>query len=75
MVKLKLSRPPEGNESKILTDFNKGQSLKPKKYSLKNRNKPILEPKSKTNFQGWCTDLEGNIIYLGPRAYDKFTEK
>ena len=68
MVELKSSRPPEGNESKISTDRNKGQESKPKKYKGKKPwNKPIPEPKIKTDFQGRFTDLEGYTFDLEPR--------
>ena len=73
MVKSKPSHPPEGNELKIPTYRNKGQKSNPKKYiGKKPRNKPILEPKSETGFQGQCTDLEDYIFGLGPRAYETF---
>ena len=77
MVKSKPSRPPEGNELKIPTDGNKGQVSKPKKYRGKKqpRNKSSLEPETETDFQGWCTDLEGYTFDLGPRASDKFSRK
>ena len=76
MVELKPSRPPEGNESKIPTDMNKGQSCNPKKYRCKKPgNKLIPDPKAKTDFQGWCTDLEGYIFDPGPRASGKFARK
>ena len=70
----KPSRPPEGNELKIPTDGNKGQVSKPKKYrgNKQLRNKSSLEPETNTDFQGWCTDLEGYTFDLGPRASDKF---
>ena len=74
MVKSKPSRPPEGNESKIPNDGNKVQSSNPKKYIGKKqpRNKSSLEPKTETDIQGRCTDLEGCTFDLGPRASDKF---
>ena len=74
MVESKPSRPPEGNELKILPDRNKGQVSKPKKYRGKKqpRNKSSLEPETETDFQGRCTDLEGYTFDLGPRASDKF---
>ena len=76
MVKSKPSRPPKGNESKISTDRNKGQSSNPKKYrGKKYLNKPSLDPKTETGFQGRCTDLEGCTFDLGPRASDKFSRK
>ena len=77
MVESKPSLPPEGNELKIHTDGNKVQAFIPKKYRGKKqpRNKPILEPETKTNFQGWCTDLGGYNFDLGPRASDKFARK
>ena len=60
MVESKPSRPPEGNEFNIPTDGNKGQASKPKKYrGKKPQNKPSLEPKTETDFQGRCNDLEG----------------
>ena len=74
MVKLKPFRPPEGNELNIPTDGNKGQVSKPKKYRCKKqpRNKSSLEPETKTDFRGRCTDLEGYTVDIGPRASDKF---
>ena len=74
MVKLKPSRPPEGNELKIPTDGNKGQVSKPKNYRGKKQpqNKSSLEPKTETDFKGRCTDLEYYTFDLGPRASDKF---
>ena len=74
MVKSKPSRPPEGNELNILTDGNKGQASKPNNYRGKkqHKNKSILEPKTKTDFQGRCTNLEGYTFDLVPRASDKF---
>ena len=73
MVKSKPPRPPEGNEMNIPTDGNKGQASKPKKYRGKKqpRNKPSLDPKTETYFQGRCTDLEGYNFDLGPRVSDK----
>ena len=74
MVRSKPSCPPEGNELEILTDGNKGQASKPNKYRVKKPwNKPTPEPKTKTDFQVWCTDLEGYTFDLGPRASNKFS--
>ena len=75
MVESKPSRPPEGNELNIPTDGNKGQVSKPKKYRGKKqpRNKSSLDPKTETDFQGRCTDLEGYTFDLGPRASYKFS--
>ena len=76
IVKSKPSRTPEGNKSKILTDRNKGQDPNPKKYiGKKPRNKTTPEPEAETNFQGWCTNLEGWRFDLGTRASDKFPPK
>ena len=51
MVNLQPSRPPEGNESNILTDGNKGKSYKPKKYrGKKSRNKLSPEHETETDF-------------------------
>ena len=77
MVESKPSHPPEGNELKIPTDWNKGQASKPKKYSGKKqpRNKSSLDPETETDFQGRCTDSEGYTFDLGPRASDKFSRK
>ena len=73
MVESKPSHPPEGNKFKIPNDRNKVQASKPNKYRGKKPwNKPSPEPETETNFQGWCTDLEGYTFDLGPRAYDKF---
>ena len=74
MVEPKPSRPPEVNELKIPNDENKGQASKPKKYRVKKpRNKPSLDPKTETDFQGRCTDLGGYTFDLGPIASDKFS--
>ena len=77
MAKQKPSRPPEGNELKISTDGNKGQVSKPKKYRGKKQpqNKSSLDPKTETDFQGRCTDLEGYTFDLGPRLSDNFARK
>ena len=77
MVGLNPSRSTEGNELKISTDGEKGQVSKPKKYRGKKqlRNKSSLEPETNTDFQGWCTDLEGYTFDLGSRASDKFSRK
>ena len=52
----------------------KWQAPKSNKYRGKNTwtKYQVLEPKSKTNFKVWCSDLEGCIFDLGPRASDKF---
>ena len=56
---------------------NKEQSPKSNKY----RGKKILtkyqgpKPKAKINFKGQCSDLEGYILDLEPRALDKFARK
>ena len=77
MVKSKPYRPPEVNELKILTNGNKVQASKPKKYIGKKQpqNKPILEPKTDTDFQGRCTDLEGYNFDLGSRTSEFFPRK
>ena len=73
MVKSKPSRPPEGNELKIPTDGNKVQASKPKKYRDKNpQNKPIPEPETETDFQGWYTDLQRYTFDLVPISSNKF---
>ena len=74
MVKLKPSRPPEGNELKISTDSNKVLASNPNKYRVnkKPRNKSSLETETETDFQGRCTELEGYTFDLGPRASGKF---
>ena len=76
MVKSKPSHPPGENELNIPTDGNKGQASKTKKYRGKKPKKnPSPEPKSQTEFQGRCTDLEGYTFDLGPIASDKFAQK
>ena len=71
---MKPSFPPEGNELNIPTDRNKGQASKTKMYrGKKHQNKPSPEPKTNTDFQGRCTDLEGCTFDLGPIASEKFT--
>ena len=74
MVKSKPSRPPEGNKSKIPTDGNKLQSSNPNKYrGNEPQNTPSPDPKTDTDFQGRCTDLEGYTFDPVPRASDKFS--
>ena len=74
MVESKPYRPPEGNELNIPTDGNKVQASNPKKYiGKKLQNKPILEPKTETEFQGRFTDLEGYTFDLVPRASENFS--
>ena len=76
MVKSKLYHPTEVNESNIPTDRNKGQASNPKDYiGKKPRNKPSPKPEAKTDFQGWCTDFEGCIFYIGPRESKKISEQ
>ena len=77
MVRLKPSRSPEGNESKIPTDRNKVQDSKPKKYRGKKqpRNKSSLESETEIDFQGRCTDLEDYSFDLVPRASEKLVIK
>ena len=74
VVVSKPSRPPKGNESKNSTDKNKGQALKSNNYrGKKTRNiSQGPEPKAETNFKGRCSDLEGYISEIGPRASEKF---
>ena len=73
MAKLKPSLPPEINEFNIPNYGGKRQASNTKKYRVKKpRNKPILEHKSETDFQGRCTDSEGYIFDLGTRALNKF---
>ena len=74
MVKSKPSHPNEGNELKILNDGNKGQASNHKKYrGNKPKNKPSPEPETKTDSQGWCTDLEFYTFDPGPRTSEKFS--
>ena len=76
MVKSKPSCTPESNKLKNPNDGNKVKSSKPKKYrGKKPRNNPSLDLEAKTNIQGWCTNLEGYIFDLGPRASGKFAQK
>ena len=73
MAKYRPSCPPEGNELKTTIEGNKGQASRPKKYrGKKPQNKPILDPETKTDFQGRCTDLKGYTFDLGPGASNKF---
>ena len=58
MAKLKPSLPPKVNKYNIPTDRSKGKAHNTKKYrGKKPRNKPRLEPKYETDFQGRCTDF------------------
>ena len=74
MVESKPSRPPEGDKLKIPTDGEKGQASNPKNYrGNKPLNKLSPELETKTDFQGWCTDLEGYTFDLGPRESENFS--
>ena len=74
MVKSKPSFSPEGIESEIPTDGNKGKASKPKNYKGKKpRNKPSPELEAENDFHSWCTDLEGYTFDLGTRAPNKNT--
>ena len=59
-----------------MTDKKKGQSFKPKRYRGKKMRTKIqgLELKSETDFLGWCSDVEGYIFNIGPRASEKFSK-
>ena len=60
---------------KIPTDWKKGQASKTNKYRGKTpQNKPRPYPEAATDFQGRCTDLEGYIFDLGPRASKKISQ-
>ena len=73
--KIKPSRPPKGNESNILTHRRKGQASNTKKCrGKKPQNKPSPYPESKIDFQGQCTDLEGYMFDLKPRASENFDQ-
>ena len=75
MVKSKPSRPYKVNKLNTPTEGNKEQASKPDNYrGKKPRNKPSLEPESKTDFQVRCTDLEGYIMTLG-QEHPKFSPK
>ena len=76
VVESKPYRPTERNESKIPEDWNKDQASNPQRYRGNiPLNKPIPDPKSKTDFHGQSTDLEGYIFDLGPRASENFYQK
>ena len=74
MVKNKPPRYTEGNKSNNLTDKNKGRASKPKMYRGKNEQNKPQGPKlnAEKNFKSQCSDLEGYIFYIGPRASNKF---
>ena len=61
MVKTKPSWSPEVNESKVLTDKNKGHATNIRSYRGKKRENKTqgTELKAKTDYKGWCSDLEG----------------
>ena len=73
-AKTKPYRSLEVNKYNNLTDKNKGKASNPKRCIGKKKwtktQGPELE--AETNFKGWCSDLEGYILDLGPRALDKF---
>ena len=77
MVKNKPSRSPEVNESKNSTEKNKGQESNTKRHRGKNTRTKTQGPEleSETEFKGWSSDLEGYILYLGPRYLEKFPRK
>ena len=75
MVGSKPFCPPKVNESKNLTDKNKGQSpnynkCRGKKTQTKSQDS---NPEAETNFKGRVSDLEGYIFNLGTRASEKFS--
>ena len=74
VVKTKPPRSPEGNYSKNSADKHKGQALKTKRYRGKNTRTKTqgLELKAETNSKGRCSNQEGYIFNLGPRASYKF---
>ena len=74
MVEIKPYRYPEVIESKNLTERNKGQASKYKRYRGKNmQNKTQgTELEEETEFKRRCSYLEGYIFDIGPRSLDKF---
>ena len=75
MAETKPYRSPEINKSKNSTEKNKGDESNPKRYRGRNNLTKTQgpEPEADTNFTDWCSDIEGYIFALGPRASDKFT--
>ena len=75
MVESKLYQYPEGNYPKLSTDKSNGNNFTNKRYRGKKiwtkTQGPELE--SDTNFKGWCSDLEGYVFNIGPRASTKFS--
>ena len=72
MVKYKSYLTLEGNEPNIPTVRNKRKYSNLNKYrGNKPLNKPIPKPETETNFQGRCTDLEGQLFDLRPISYGK----
>ena len=76
MVKSEPSCPTEVNESKNLTNENKGQSPNSKKYRGKKTwtKYQVPDPKYDTAFNVQCSGLEGYIFDLGPRSLEKFAK-
>ena len=72
MVESKAHRYPEENDSKGSYDEIKWQAPKTKRYrgnkTWTNNQGPEL--KADTDFKGWCTNLEGDVFDIGPRALD-----
>ena len=74
MVETKPYLYPKGNESKNLTDNHKGKAPRTKRYWVKKNWTNIQGPEleTKTDLKAQCTNLDGYIFKLGPRASDKF---
>ena len=75
MVKIRISRFPEGNESNNLTGLHKGEASNTNRYqdnkTQTNTQGPELEAEIK--FNSWCSNLEGRIFNIDPRASYNFS--
>ena len=76
MVKTKPFRRPEGKKSKNSTGESKGQAPKSNNYKGKNTREKSqgTDTNAKTNFKGWCSNLEGHIFDLGLRYLEFFSQ-
>ena len=75
MVETKPSYSSEGNESKNLTDENKGQAPNTKNYQGNKTPTKTQgsELKAETNFKSRFSDLECYIFNIDPIASDTFS--
>ena len=74
VILIKLSCPPQVNESNNFTGKNKGYASKPKIYRGKKTQTKTQGPEleAETHFKRRCSDLEDYIFDIGLRASEFF---